>query len=61
MPTPREIALATNAGIEPLTEADADPSADVANAGGKPKEADYRANPANPPDGPAPAKNLKGG
>jgi hypothetical protein len=59
MPTPREIALATNAGIEPLTDADADPSAEVAGANGEPKEADYRANPVNPPEPPAPAKNVR--
>lgn len=54
MPTPREIALATNAGIEPVTE---DQPPEVS---GTPREEDYRANPTNPPEGALPATNLKG-
>lgn len=53
MPTPREIALATNAGIEPVTE---DQPPEIK---GNPREDDYRANPTNPDDGPPPASNLK--
>jgi len=53
MPNPREIALATNAGIEPVTE-DQPPEIH-----GTPHEEDYRADPVNPPDGAVPAKNLK--
>ena len=56
MPSPREIALKVNMaeGFRPTSDESA-PSAPP-----EAREADYRANPTNPPDGPPPAKNLKG-
>jgi len=56
MPTLREIALKTNKGISSVEAEEMARKNDERVA-----ERDYRANPTNPPEPPAPCKNLKGG
>jgi hypothetical protein len=59
MPSPRNIAKQVNDSSlfeEPAYDADAGVPPGVASQGAHP---DYAANPVNPPDPPAPAKNLK--
>lgn len=54
MPSPREIALKVNRPDGFREDA-------VPAEAPEPREPDYRANPKNPPDGPPPATNIKGG
>lgn len=54
MPSPREIAKQVNSAS--LFEEPKDPIDEIAPQG---KERDYAANPVNPPEPPAPAKNLR--
>ena len=55
MPNPREVALSVNRpeGFRP------GPDESTVSLPPDPREPSYGANPKNPPDGPAPASNLK--
>jgi hypothetical protein len=56
MPSPRQIAEEAN----DRSKFEAEPTEAAEEPGGEAREADYRANPVNPPAGPVPARNLKG-
>ena len=61
MPTPREIALKVNDRsmfADPEAGFDAEAGCPTADAAKRPAR-DYRANATNPPETPAPCKNLK--
>ena len=60
MPDPRTIAKQVNDASNFGTEVDYDAEAGVPTAiAGKRGQQDYAFNPTNPPEAPAPAKNLK--
>jgi hypothetical protein len=63
MPSPRDIALASNRSEnfdKTAEDYDASAGTPLGVATRNPAAEDYAANPVNPPEPPAPAKNLKG-